>query len=71
MSSGKSHPPAPERRGLVEVFITETKPAKVGLELYPPGRQSVTLEMFAAEAAEFANGVLDACDEAEKVNKSA
>lgn len=74
MSSGKTHPPAPERRGLVEVFLTEAKPGeptKVGLELYPPGRPTVSLEMFAAEAADFANGLLDAADKAEKENTNA
>jgi len=71
MSSGKTHPVVPERRGLVEVFLTEGKPTKVGLELYPPGKQSVSLEMFAAEAADFANGLLEAADRAEKENTDA
>lgn len=71
MSSGKTHPAAPERRGLVEVFLIEGKPAKIGLELYPPGRPTVSLEMFAAEAAGLANGLLDAADKAEKENQRA
>lgn len=73
-SAGKTPPPEPERRGLVEVFLTESKPGqpvKVGLELYPPGRPTVSLEMFAAEAAGLGTGLLDAADEAEKANINA
>lgn len=66
--------PVSERRGLVELFLTEAKPGeptKVGLELYPPGKQSVSLEMFAAEAADLGRGLLEAADRAEKENTDA
>lgn len=57
-------------RGLVEVFLTETTPAKVGLELYPPDRESVELTMLASEAAALAQGIAEAAAECEKVNNA-
>lgn len=62
--------PSP-RRGLVEVFLTEGSPTKVGLEMYPPGRQSVSVEMLASEAAALGNALLDGADKAEKENTNA